>query len=104
MVVDIRHGSPTFGQHFGTFLSDENHLQLFVPKGFAHGFCVVSPMVDFHYKCTDYYHPASERGIHWADPNLKIDWPLTAPNLSVKDAAHPNLAEVSPDLLPPYRG
>lgn len=99
-VVDIRRGSPTFGQSWGVYLSDKDHFQLFIPKGFAHGFCVVSDEVDFHYKCTDYYHPASERGIFWADPVLKIEWPVQSPNVSAKDALYPHLKDILPEDLP----
>lgn len=106
VAVDIRKNSPTFGQSFGIILSDQNHLQLFVPKGFAHGFYVISPYADFHYKCSDYYYPEFESGIIWNDPALKIEWPFdvnnTIPNLSAKDKQYLNLNEIDSNLLPEY--
>jgi len=83
--VDIRLGSPTFGQWLAFELSDENQLQVYVPPGFAHGFCVLSEEADFYYKCTDYYNPTTEKGIAWNDPELKISWPVQEPILSAKD-------------------
>jgi dTDP-4-dehydrorhamnose 3,5-epimerase len=88
--VDLRRSSPTRGQWLGVELSAENHRQLWVPPGFAHGFLVLTPTADFSYKCTDYYAPAHERCIRWDDPELAIAWPLpvgTTPILSAKDAA-----------------
>lgn len=105
VAVDIRKGSPTFGQSYAAILNDENHWQLFVPKGFAHGFYVMSESADFHYKCSDYYSPAFEQGIIWNDPALGIDWPFDAkhqPNLSAKDEKYSVLAEIPPHLLPEY--
>jgi dTDP-4-dehydrorhamnose 3,5-epimerase len=90
VAVDIRNGSPTFGQWVGERLSAANRLMLWVPPGFAHGFYVISPEAEFLYKCTDFYAPAHERAILWNDPTLAIDWPLVggaAPVLSAKDAA-----------------
>lgn len=90
VAVDMRRSSPTFGRWVGMSLSDVNKLMLWVPPGFAHGFYVVSEVVDFEYKCTDYYAPAYERTVAWNDPDLNIDWPLLAgetPLLSRKDAA-----------------
>lgn len=90
VAVDIRQGSPTFGQWVGERLSAANRLMLWVPPGFAHGFYVISPEAEFLYKCTDFYAPAHERAILWNDPTLAIDWPLVggaAPVLSAKDAA-----------------
>lgn len=86
VAVDIRVNSPTFGEWVGVSLSGENGRQLYVPPGFAHGFCVVSETADFTYKCTDYYNPAAERSILWNDPDLAIDWPVTSPAISAKDA------------------
>ncbi|QDV51667.1 dTDP-4-dehydrorhamnose 3,5-epimerase [Gimesia fumaroli] len=84
--VDLRKSSPTFGKSFQLKLSAENHQQLFVPVGFAHGFYVLSPQVEFMYKCSDYYSPEDERTLLWNDPALGIDWPLTGePILSEKD-------------------
>ncbi|QHI70181.1 dTDP-4-dehydrorhamnose 3,5-epimerase [Tichowtungia aerotolerans] len=75
VAVDIRNGSPTFGEWVGAILSEKNHHQLFVPKGFAHGFCVLSDKVDFVYKCSDFYTPGDEYGIRWNDPEVGIKWP-----------------------------
>lgn len=93
VAVDIRHESPTFGQWVGVELSDDNHRQLWIPPGFAHGFCVLSETADFLYKTTDYYSPAFERGIAWDDPQLAIEWPVlkTACLLSDKDRKWPRL-------------
>jgi dTDP-4-dehydrorhamnose 3,5-epimerase len=103
VVVDIRQGSPTFGQWAGVTLSEENKRQLFVPEGFAHGFCVLSEVADVVYKCTDFYAPEDEWGILWSDPDLAIDWPVEKPLLSDKDSHLPCLADVSPDSLPRYK-
>ena len=81
-------------------LSAENKRQLWIPPGFAHGFCVVSDSADFSYKCTDFYSPACERGIAWNDPDLGIPWPVESPLLSAKDAQAPRLADAP--LLPAY--
>ena len=87
VAVDIRQGSPTFGQHVGLELSAENKRMLWVPEGFAHGFLVLTDSAEFLYKTTDYYAPEYERSIAWNDPTLNIQWPLTvAPTLSGKDA------------------
>ena len=74
VAVDIRKGSPTFGKSFSAVLSEENHLQLYIPKGFAHGFSVLSKTAVFQYKCDEYYHPEAESGILYSDPSLAIDW------------------------------
>jgi dTDP-4-dehydrorhamnose 3,5-epimerase len=100
VAVDIRRGSPTFGKWVGGPLSAENKRQIFVPTGFAHGFCVVSETADVIYKCTDFYVSDDEHGIFWADPAIGIDWPINSPILSVKDSQYPGLSEVSEDLLP----
>ena len=102
VAVDIRYGSPTFGKSAGFVLDDKNHHQLYVPPGFAHGFCVLSEEVDFYYKCTDIYHAASEMGILWNDPDLKINWPITEPLLSVKDQQHARLRDLTKEQLPKY--
>jgi dTDP-4-dehydrorhamnose 3,5-epimerase len=103
VVVDIRVGSPTFGKWFGLILNDKEHKQLYVPPGFAHGFCVLSEEVNFHYKCTDYYRPEDEQGILWNDPTIGIKWPLDIePNLSAKDQKYPCLADIPQDLLPAF--
>jgi dTDP-4-dehydrorhamnose 3,5-epimerase len=89
VAVDLRRSSPTFGHWVGVELSADNHLQLWIPQGFAHGFLVLTPTADFSYKCTDYYAPAHERCLRWDDPELAIAWPLSAntdPILSTKDA------------------
>lgn len=102
VAVDVRRGSPSFGRWIGVELDDRAHRQLWVPAGFAHGFCVLSEEADFIYRCSDYYHPASERGIAWNDRDLAIDWPVAAPRLSDKDRANPRLTEVHPVDLPVY--
>lgn len=102
VAVDIRHGSPHFGKWYGCNLSDDNHHQLYVPPGFAHGFCVLSDSVDFQYKCTDYYHPEDEGSILWNDPEIGIDWPITDPILSPKDLQSPLLQDFSQGQLPTY--
>ena len=104
IVVDIRRGSPHFGQWFGAVLSAENKLQIFVPAGFAHGFVVRSETAEFLYKCDDFYAPADERGIAWDDPNLGIAWDVENPLLSEKDEHNPCLAAVAPADLPQYAG
>lgn len=103
VVVDIRSGSPTFGRWTGHLLSAKNCRQLYVPEGFAHGFCVIGPSATVLYKCTDFYVPAEERGIRWNDPQLAISWPVTDPVLSAKDAVYPALAEVARDQLPSWK-
>lgn len=95
VAVDIRKGSPTFGQHVAVELTEENHLQLFVPRGFAHGFSVLSEEVIFQYKCDNFYAPQSEGAIAWNDPDLHIDWRIPADKviLSEKDKHHPLLKD-----------
>lgn len=103
--VDIRRGSPNFGRWYGCVLDDLNHRQLYIPPGFAHGFCVLSEEADFFYKCTDYYHPSSERGIAWDDPEIGIAWPLRdGIALSAKDQRNGPLAAQRPEDLPVYEG
>ncbi len=102
VVVDVRRGSPTFGRWTAMELTGENRLQLWVPPGFAHGFCVLSERADFFYKCTDFYSPTSERSIAWNDPELAIPWPVSAPLLSPKDAAAPGLKDAP--VLPVFEG
>lgn len=91
VAVDLRKSSPTYGQHFAVELTGENHRQLFIPRGFAHGFSVLSDEVLFQYKCDNYYAPKSEGGILWNDPNLNIDWQIPSDRiiLSDKDTKHP---------------
>ena len=102
VAVDIRRGSPSFGRWYGCVLDDVDHRQLYIPPGFAHGFCVVSDEADFFYKCTDYYHPQSEQGIAWDDPDIGIDWPLREVSLSGKDQQNPRLNAQSSEKLPVY--
>ena len=85
VAVDIRRGSPTFGQWVGEYLSADNHHQLWVPPGFAHGFCVTSETALLAYKCSDYYNPKTEYCIRWDDPTLNIEWPIKEPLVSEKD-------------------
>lgn len=100
VVVDIRRGSPTFGRHLAVELSEENHRQVFVPAGYAHGFCVISAEADVLYKCTDFYDAGGEGGVLWSDPALAIPWPTRTPLLSPKDLIHPHLSDIPPHLLP----
>jgi len=104
VAVDIRRGSPTFGRWVGRELSDANHEQLYIPPGFAHGFCVLSETADVWYKCTEYYDPADDRGVIWSDPDLAIDWPKMDYRISAKDGRQPRLAELTADQLPAYEG
>lgn len=96
VAVDLREGSPTFGRHFAVELSEENHRQMFIPRGFAHGFSVLSEEAVFQYKCDNYYHPESEGAVIWNDPDLAIDWgvPEEKVVVSSKDAANPLLSEL----------
>jgi len=94
VAVDVRVGSPTFGQHVAVELSDDNGHQLFVPRGFAHGFAVLSETVDFFYKCDNYYAPSDELVVRWSDPAIGIDWRLNDPTVSPRDAAAPLLADI----------
>ena len=102
VAVDIRQGSPTFGKWVGTVLSAENRRQLFIPDGFAHGFCVLSESADVVYKCSDFYYPEDDQGILWSDPQINIDWPVRNPILSDKDKELPSLSNAGPDALPAY--
>jgi dTDP-4-dehydrorhamnose 3,5-epimerase len=99
VVVDIRHGSPTFAQWVGVWLSAENHRQFYVPPGFAHGFCVTSDTALFAYKCTAFYNPQGEGSVLWNDPDLGIDWPLAAPVLSEKDRRASRLCDINVQRL-----
>jgi dTDP-4-dehydrorhamnose 3,5-epimerase len=94
VAVDINPASPTCGQFVGVELSDQNHLQMWVAPGYAHGFCVLSEVADFQYKCTDYYNPADEGGLLWNDPQINIPWPIEQPMLSAKDQLNPSLAQL----------
>jgi dTDP-4-dehydrorhamnose 3,5-epimerase len=93
VAVDIRRNSPRFGRWAGMILSDEEKNAVYIPPGFAHGFCVLSEEADIFYKCTDFYDPEAERCIRWDDPALGIDWPVGKPLLSGRDAASPRLAD-----------
>jgi dTDP-4-dehydrorhamnose 3,5-epimerase len=93
VAVDLRRGSAAFGRWVGVSLSEENKRQLYIPPGFAHGFCVVSEEADFFYKCTDYYHPEAERTLLWNDPSLAIEWPVREPLVSDKDRRGVPLAD-----------
>lgn len=97
IAVDIRLGSPTYGQHVPVRLSEENHRQLFIPKGFAHGFIVLSETAVFYYKCDNYYYPEADGGLTWNDPEINIDWILTSDQikLSEKDKKQPSLSQVT---------
>lgn len=103
VAVDIRRDSPTFGRWYGCMLSDQNHRQLYIPAGFAHGFCVTSETALFAYKCTDFYSPESEFSLRWDDPDIGIDWPLRDPELSGKDAAGWRLVDFPTANLPTFR-
>ncbi len=104
VAVDIRRGSPHFGQWTGEILSGENHRQLYIPPGFGHGFAVLSDTALFAYKCTAYYNPEADAGFAWNDPSVGVEWPVDAPRLSVKDANAPMLSELDPERLPLYQG
>ena len=101
VAVDVRRGSPTFGRWVGARLSAENFRQIYIPPGFAHGFCVLSEVGEVEYKCTELYDAAAELAIAWNDPQVGIDWPVAEPLLSAKDKAAPRLAEVL-GRLPAY--
>lgn len=102
VAVDIRVGSPTFGKHVACLLSGENHRQIYVPVGFAHGFCVLSETALFSYKCTEFYDPETEGGILWCDPDIGIDWPVQSPVLSEKDTNYSRLKDIPENCLPVY--
>ncbi len=104
VVVDIRFGSPTFGKWVGEILSGENRHQLFVPKGFAHGFCVLSEQADFVYKCSDFYAPGDEYAVHWNDPDISIQWSAADFIVSEKDQVAPRLKDIPEKHLPIYNG
>jgi dTDP-4-dehydrorhamnose 3,5-epimerase len=99
VVVDLRRGSPTFGEWEAVELDDTEHLQLWIPVGFGHGFCVLSDVADVVYKCTTVYDPATEAGFRWDDPGVAIDWPDVEPVLSERDRTAPAFAEIA-DALP----
>ena len=93
VAVDIRKDSPTFGKWTGVVLSAQNKRQMFIPEGFAHGFCVISETAYFLYKCSDFYAPDDEGGIIWSDPDIGIEWPVKSPLISEKDKHYPRLCE-----------
>lgn len=101
VAVDLRRGSPTFASWVGEILSAEDFRQLWVPEGFAHGFCVLSEIAQVEYKCTELYHPEDEIGLAWNDPEVGVEWPLEEPVLSGKDADAPRLRQLL-DRLPLY--
>ncbi len=100
VVVDIKPGSASFGKSFSATLSGDNFKQVFVPEGYAHGFCVLSEEAEVIYKCTDFYEPGDEYGVLWRDPFLGIAWPVTEPILSEKDEHYPALLEIPDGFLP----
>lgn len=102
VALDIRLGSPYFGQSVSAILSAENKQQIFVPRGFAHGFVVLSETAEFLYKCSDFYCPDDEHGVLWSDPELAIAWNLSSPLISPKDSANLPLSVIAPKLLPRY--
>ncbi len=103
VAVDIRTGSPWFGKWVGVLLSADNHRQLWVPPGFAHGYVVTSNQAVFSYKCTDFYHPETEFSVLWNDPDIGIDWPIVGPPcLSEKDQTAPLLRNIPENRLPEY--
>jgi dTDP-4-dehydrorhamnose 3,5-epimerase len=102
--VDVRVGSPSFGKWAGMRLSSRDHRQMYIPPGFAHGFCVVSEHALFAYKCTDVYLPQQELGVAWNDPALAIPWPISQPIISEKDQHFLPLAAIDPARLPQWRG
>lgn len=102
VAVDIRRGSPNFGKWYSVEISEENKRMLWVPPGFAHGFCAISETADLVYKCTELYDSKSDRSILWNDPDIGISWPFADPLLSPKDAVAPRLRDAA--ILPEYRG
>lgn len=102
VAIDLRRGSPTFGRWIGEVLSGDNRRQLYLPPGFAHGFCVLSETAQLMYKCTDFYAPEDEYGLRWDDPLLGIDWPVSDPVLSEKDGQYPTLNAIPPEHLPAF--
>ena len=104
VAVDVREGSPTFGQWYGTELNEESMRMMYVPPGYAHGFVVLSEYADFIYKCTDYYHPQSEKGIAWDDPDIGIDWHISKNDVSLseKDKNNVLLKDQLTENLPAY--
>jgi dTDP-4-dehydrorhamnose 3,5-epimerase len=104
VAVDVRTDSPTFGQWVGAVLSGANHHQVYIPPGFAHGFCVTSDVALFSYKCTEAYHRETELGVAWNDADLGIEWPIREPVVSAKDQAFGRLADIPRERLPTFGG
>ncbi|MBU0688970.1 MAG: dTDP-4-dehydrorhamnose 3,5-epimerase [Gammaproteobacteria bacterium] len=104
VIVDIRVGSPSFGKAINVTLSADNKRQVYIPPGFAHGFCVTSDYAMFAYKCTDRYNPQAEASVLWNDPDLDILWPVSEPELSAKDKDGMPLKDFAPERLPQYEG
>lgn len=102
VAVDLRSGSATFGKWTGIHLSDENKRQMYIPKGFAHGFCVLSEFALFHYKCSDFYAPEDEGGLIWSDPDIGIEWPVENPIISEKDNQFQKLFDLTAEKLPSF--
>lgn len=102
VAVDIRRGSPTFGQWAATILSAENRRQFWIPEGFAHGFAVLSDTALFNYLCTDVYVKEADAGIRWNDADIAVDWPVAAPTLSAKDERAPFLRDIPEERIPVY--
>lgn len=102
VALDIRVGSPQFGRWTSVILSAREKNQLYIPKGFAHGFLALTDRVQFVYKCSDFYDPEDDRGVLWNDPDIKIPWRIPTPIVSEKDARYPVLAAINPDALPRY--
>jgi dTDP-4-dehydrorhamnose 3,5-epimerase len=104
MVLDVRHGSPTFGKSLGFRLEGRSGVQLLAPAGIAHGFCVLSDFAEVVYKCSDYYDAEDDKGIVWNDSSVEMDWPVSNPITSAKDARLPRLSELKPSDLPVWTG
>ena len=103
VAVDVRLGSPTFGHWVGVTLSAENKVQIYIPRGFAHGYVVRSETADFLYKCSDYYDAPDDRGVLWSDPAIGIAWDVSEPIVSGKDQQYLRLSEVPAEMLPRYK-
>lgn len=103
VAVDIRRGSPNFGQWVGVMLTADNHRHFWIPEGFAHGFCVLSAFATFTYQCTALYDPAADAGVRWNDADIGIDWPISEPLLSDKDGKTPLLKDIAADRLPVFQ-
>jgi dTDP-4-dehydrorhamnose 3,5-epimerase len=98
--LDLRPNSPTFGHHLSITLSAEQHQQLYLPPGVAHGFCTLDAHNEVLYKCTDYYSPQDEAGVLWSDPDLGIEWPMSEPQIKLRDAQFPRLRDIDSSKLP----